>query len=68
MKTKDMIQLGVPPGPALAAAHDFVKEFIERGGDGSQLETEIFDIVANPTAHFGDELRAPLARSAQHRR
>ena len=63
MNTKDLIRLGVPVGEPLKLAHEFIQNFIAQGNDGAQLEAEIFNIVANPPAFFGDELRAPLARA-----
>src|SRR5258708_2283526 len=63
MKTNDMLRLGVPPGEPLHLAHEFMKNYIAQGGEGAQLETEIFNIVANPTAYFSDALRAPFARA-----
>ena len=63
MNTKDLIRLGVPVGAPVKLAHEFIQNFIAQGNDGAQLEAEIFNIVANPTAFFADELRAPLARA-----
>ncbi|MDQ3624348.1 MAG: RtcB family protein [Verrucomicrobiota bacterium] len=63
MNTKDLIRLGVPAGEPIKVAHEFIQRFIAQGHDGAQLEAEIFNIVANPPAFFGDELRAPLARA-----
>jgi tRNA-splicing ligase RtcB len=76
MNTKDLIRLGVPVGEPIQLAHEFIQSFIAQGNDGAQpirqaqggelverLEAEIFNIVANPPAFFGDELRAPLARA-----
>ncbi len=63
MNTKDLIQLGVPAGAPIQLAHEFIQNFIAQGHDGAQLETEIFNIVANPPAFFADALRAPLART-----
>jgi tRNA-splicing ligase RtcB (3'-phosphate/5'-hydroxy nucleic acid ligase) len=63
MNTKDLIRLGIPLGEPLKLAHKFIQNFIAQGNDGSQLEAEIFSIVANPTAFFADALRAPLARA-----
>ncbi len=63
MNTKDFIRLGVPVGEPIKLAHEFIQSFIAQGGDGALLEAEIFNIVANPPAFFGDELRAPLARA-----
>ena len=63
MNTKLLIQLGVPLGEPVQLAREFVQNYIAQGHEGSQLETEIFNIVANPPAYFGDALRAPLARA-----
>jgi tRNA-splicing ligase RtcB len=63
MNTKDLIRLGVPAGAPIHLAHEFIQNFIAQGRDGAQLETEIFGIVADPSAYFADELRAPLARA-----
>ena len=63
MNTKDLIRLGVPPGEPIKHAHAFIHSFIALGNEGSQLESEIFSIVADPSAFFADELRAPLARA-----
>ncbi len=60
MKTKDLRRLGVPDG-ALDQAQKFAHECA--AVDGADLETEIFNIVANPSAYFEDPLRAPLARA-----
>jgi tRNA-splicing ligase RtcB len=63
MNTKDLIRLGVPVGEPIKLAHEFIQNFIGAGHDGAQLEPEIFNIIANPTAFFADALRAPLARA-----
>jgi len=63
MNTKDLIRLGVPVGEPIKLAHEFIHGFIAQGNDGALLETEIFNIIANPSAFFADELRAPLARA-----
>jgi tRNA-splicing ligase RtcB len=47
-------------GPARARVH---QNFIAQGNDGARLEAEIFNIVANPSEFFADELRAPLRRA-----
>jgi tRNA-splicing ligase RtcB len=62
MNTKNLIRLGVPSGEPIKHAHTFIQSFIALGHDGAQLEGEIFNIVADPSAFFADELRAPLAR------
>jgi tRNA-splicing ligase RtcB (3'-phosphate/5'-hydroxy nucleic acid ligase) len=63
MNTKELIRLGVPVGKPIQLAHEFVRNFIAQGRDGAELEAEIFNIVADPSAFFADELRAPLARA-----
>ena len=63
MNTKELIRLGVPVGEPIQRAHDFIREYIAQGHDGAQLDTEIFNLVANPAAYFADDLRAPLARA-----
>ena len=63
MNTKELIRLGVPVGEPIQRAHDFIREYIAQGHDGTQLDTEIFNLVANPAAYFADDLRAPLARA-----
>jgi tRNA-splicing ligase RtcB len=63
MNHQDLIRLGVPAGEPIKRAHEFIKSFMAQGNEGAQLESEIFNIVANPPAFFGDELRAPLARA-----
>jgi tRNA-splicing ligase RtcB (3'-phosphate/5'-hydroxy nucleic acid ligase) len=63
MKTNDLIRLGVSGGEATRLADEFIRAFIAQGNDPARLEVEIVSIVANPTAFFEDELRAPLARA-----
>jgi hypothetical protein len=41
MNSKDLLQLGVPPGDALKRAHEFILAFRDSGGDMSQLESEV---------------------------
>ena len=62
MNTQDLLRLGVPAGEPVRLAHDFIRGFVAQGGDGAQLEAEVFNLVANPSAFFADPLRAPLAR------
>lgn len=63
MKTKDLIHLGVPEGEAMHFAHEFIKNYIAAGKDGAGLGEAIFQIVADPSAYFSDDLCAPLARA-----
>jgi len=63
MKTEDLIRLGVPQGEPIKLAHEFMQNYVAAGNEGARLEDEVFQIVANPAAFFGDPLRAPLARA-----
>jgi tRNA-splicing ligase RtcB (3'-phosphate/5'-hydroxy nucleic acid ligase) len=63
MNTKDLIRLGVPEGEAMHLAHEFIRGYIAAGNEGARLGEEIFQIVADPSAYFADDLRAPLARA-----
>lgn len=63
MKPSQLIRLGVPEGAPIHLAQDFIRDFIAAGNDSACLETEIFKIVADPAAFFGDSLRSPLARA-----
>jgi hypothetical protein len=57
MNTKDLIRLGVPVCEPVRLAHEFIQNFIAQGKDGASLEAEIFNIVANPPAFFGEKRR-----------
>jgi tRNA-splicing ligase RtcB len=63
MNTEDLIRLGVPQGDALKLANSHMRRLFAQGLDRAQVEAEIFGIVADPTAYFADEIRAPLARA-----
>jgi tRNA-splicing ligase RtcB len=63
MKTEDLIRLGVPPGDALDLASAHMRHLFAQGLDRAQVEADIFGIVADPTAYFADDVRAPLARA-----
>jgi tRNA-splicing ligase RtcB len=61
MNTKDLIQLGVPPGDTIAIAYDFIRNYIAQGNDGERIPNEIARIVADPNAFLTDELRGRFA-------
>ena len=63
MKSKDLLQLGVPPGDALKRAHEFILAFRDSGGDMSQLESAVAAVVASPAEFLGDSLREAFARA-----
>ena len=63
MNTNDLIRLGVPQGDAQNLAYAHMKRLFAGGMDREQVEAELFAIVADPAAFFGDAVRAPLARA-----
>jgi len=63
VNSKDLLQLGVPPGDALKRAHEFILAFRDSGGDMSQLESEVAAVVASPAEFLGDSLREAFARA-----
>jgi tRNA-splicing ligase RtcB len=63
MNTNDLIQLGVPKGEPLKLANEHMRRLFAGGMERTQVESEIFQIVADPTLYFEDETRAPLARA-----
>lgn len=63
MNTNDLIQLGVPEGEPLKLASEHMRRLFARGMERTQVESEIFQIVADPTLYFEDATRAPLARA-----
>jgi tRNA-splicing ligase RtcB len=50
MNSKDLIQLGVPPGPPVKLGLRFVETFIQEGGDSTLLQEELVRIITNPAA------------------
>lgn len=63
MNTNDLIRLGVPEGDARKLAYAHMKRLFAGGMDREQVEAELFNIVADPSSFFADEVRAPLARA-----
>ena len=63
VNSKDLLQLGVPPGDALKRAHEFILAFRDSGGDMSQLESEVAAMVTSPAEFLGDSLREAFART-----
>ncbi len=62
MKTKQLLKLGVPDGPAILEAKNFIKAWVAQGGDTFMIADEIQKVVADAASYLEDPLRAPLAR------
>jgi tRNA-splicing ligase RtcB (3'-phosphate/5'-hydroxy nucleic acid ligase) len=63
MNTKDLIQLGVPPGEANRRGIDFITRYILKGLDKSALQADVEAIVHNPEAFVADPLRREFAQA-----
>jgi tRNA-splicing ligase RtcB len=61
MKTKELLQLGVPLGEAQRRAIGFISSYLLKGGDKARLAEEIQAVVANPGAFADDPLRREFA-------
>lgn len=63
MNTADLLRLGIPAGDALKLANSHMRRLFAQGLDRTDVEADLFGIVADPPAYFADEARAPLARA-----
>jgi tRNA-splicing ligase RtcB len=61
MNTKDLIQLGVPPGEARRRGMEFISRYILKGLDKAKLGEELQAIVKNPALFADDDLRGEFA-------
>jgi tRNA-splicing ligase RtcB len=61
MNTKDLIQLGVPPGEATRRGMEFISRYILKGLDKSQLAADVAAVVHSPNDFLKDELRGEFA-------
>ncbi len=65
MKTKELLQIGVPLGKPMDEAFKFISAFCSSGGDKESLAREISAIVANPGDFVADTTRSALAQALQ---
>jgi len=63
MNTKDLINLGVPPGEASRRGVEFIARYILKGLDKAQLRAAVEAVVRDPAAFVEDELRGDFARA-----
>ena len=61
MKTNDLVMLGIPRGGAARAAHDFIANFVLKGGDSTRIKAELQAIADHPEDYLQDPLRSHLA-------
>ena len=63
MNTQDLLKLGVPEGDALKLANAHMRRLFAQGMDRALVEEDLCQVIADPTAFFADDVRAPLARA-----
>jgi tRNA-splicing ligase RtcB (3'-phosphate/5'-hydroxy nucleic acid ligase) len=63
MNTKDLIQLGVPPGEASRRGMEYIAKYILTGLDKTKLAEDVAAVVREPAAFVDDELRGEFAKS-----
>jgi tRNA-splicing ligase RtcB len=63
MNTKDLIQLGVPPGETSRRGMEYIAKYILRGLDKAKLVEDVAAVVHNPAAFVDDDLRGEFAKS-----
>ena len=57
MNTKDLIQLGVPPGESSRRGMEYIAKYILKGLDKAKLADDVAAVVRDPAAFIEDELR-----------
>ncbi len=65
MNTKDLIQLGVPPGEATRRGVDLIARYLLKGLDRSKLAEQVAAVVRQPDAFLDDPLCGEFARALQ---
>jgi len=63
MNTKDLIQLGVPPGETSRRGMEYIARYILKGLDKAKLAEDVTAVVRDPAAFVDDELRGEFAKS-----
>jgi tRNA-splicing ligase RtcB len=63
MNTKDLIQLGVPPGEPSRRGMEYIARYVLKGLDRSKLAEDVAAVVRDPAAFADDELRGEFAKS-----
>jgi tRNA-splicing ligase RtcB len=63
MNTKDLIQLGVPPGEASRRGMEYIARYVLKGLDKAKLAEDVAAVVRDPAAFVDDELRGEFAKS-----
>ena len=63
MKTRDLMQLGIPKGEAMGLAHAGIAEAMEAGHDIRDVRERLRALAAHPDAHRNDPIFGNLAHA-----
>jgi len=63
MNTKDLIQLGVPPGEPSRRGMEYIARYILNGLDKARLAEDVAVVVRDPSSFVADKLRGEFAKS-----
>jgi len=63
MNTKDLIQLGVPPGEPSRRGMEFIARYVLKGLDRTKLAAEVEAVVRAPAEFTKDDLRGEFAKA-----
>src|ERR1043166_6386617 len=63
MNTKDLIQLGVPPGETSRRGMEYIAKYVLKGLDKTKLSEDVTAVVRDPAAFVDDELRGEFAKA-----
>ncbi len=61
MKPEQLKALGIPEGPAIGQAVQWIARFVESGGDTAQLHEQLTTVIADPGAFLNDPHAGALA-------
>ena len=62
MNSNDLLQLGIPAGPALKLAGEHLRRLFAQGLTRDQVEAEFYQIIGQPEKFLGDPVLGDLAR------
>ncbi|MEM6820960.1 MAG: RtcB family protein [Verrucomicrobiota bacterium] len=62
MNAKDIREMGIPDGPAVHLAQEFIRDYMKAAGNSERLADELAGVIADPGQFLNDPLRSELAR------
>jgi tRNA-splicing ligase RtcB (3'-phosphate/5'-hydroxy nucleic acid ligase) len=62
MKTRDLVRLGIPPGPCAETAREILRATHAAGRPGADVSGDLARVAAAPSAYLGDPTYGALAQ------